>query len=148
MKTCKQCGETKPGDDYYSGFVCKECHKANVRAHRRENAEHYRQYDRKRANDPKRVKARKEYAKTKEGAAARARAAARWVERNPQKRRAQIMVGNAIRDGKLFREPCENCGAEPTHAHHDDYAKPLNVRWLCPPCHSQWHRDNGEGKNP
>lgn len=32
-------------------------------------------------------------------------------------------------------------------AHHDDYAKPLDVRWLCRPCHQCWHSFNGEGLN-
>jgi hypothetical protein len=59
------------------------------------------------------------------------------------------LINNAIRDGKLFREPCEICKKEEgVHAHHDDYLRPLNVRWLCPAHHKQWHRDNGEALNP
>jgi len=58
---------------------------------------------------------------------------------DPVKRKAQVMVANAIRDGKLIRESCENCGGEPTQAHHDDYSKPLNIRWLCRDCHTEEH---------
>ena len=45
----------------------------------------------------------------------------------------------AIKAGELVRRPCEKCGREPTHAHHDDYAKPLTVRWLCPQHHTELH---------
>ena len=31
---------------------------------------------------------------------------------------------------------------------HDDYDKPLIVRWLCRMCHCKWHKANGEGANP
>ena len=49
------------------------------------------------------------------------------------------MVGQAVRDGRLIPQPCEKCGASPTHAHHDDYSKPLDVRWLCPVHHAEHH---------
>jgi hypothetical protein len=31
------------------------------------------------------------------------------------------------------------CGNAATHAHHDDYSKPLEVRWLCRAHHSEHH---------
>jgi arsenate reductase-like glutaredoxin family protein len=44
---------------------------------------------------------------------------------------------------------CEVCGDEPKqlNGHHDDYAKPNEIRWLCPLCHATWHAENGEGLN-
>ena len=70
-------------------------------------------------------------------------------EKYPNKYKAHTMVNNAIRDKRLFKEPCEVCNCtEKIHAHHDDYAKPLNIRWLCAEHHRQWHIENGEAKNP
>jgi transposase-like protein len=63
---------------------------------------------------------------------------------------AQTIVGNKIRSGEIIRaSSCEQCGAssQTTHGHHDDYAKPLDVRWLCPSCHRKWHQEHGEGAN-
>ena len=48
------------------------------------------------------------------------------------------MVLNAIRDGKMERLSCEVCGAK-AQAHHDDYSKPLDVRWLCFKHHREHH---------
>ncbi|HTL13090.1 MAG TPA: hypothetical protein VL588_11405 [Bdellovibrionota bacterium] len=59
------------------------------------------------------------------------------------KYRARVAVSNAIQSGKLTRQPCEQCGAERTHAHHDDYSEPLSVRWLCKPHHDAHHRAEG-----
>lgn len=56
--------------------------------------------------------------------------------------RAQPKIMKAISSGRILRQPCEVCGAEPAEAHHDDYNKPLDVRWLCRACHSKWHRNN------
>lgn len=39
----------------------------------------------------------------------------------------------------LRRGPCEVCGAEKTDGHHDDYSKPLDVRWLCRLHHMEIH---------
>jgi hypothetical protein len=35
---------------------------------------------------------------------------------------------------------CEVCGEAATAAHHDDYSKPLDVRYLCAAHHTDWHR--------
>lgn len=57
------------------------------------------------------------------------------------------IVSRAIRKGDLVRGPCEVCGSPVSHAHHDDYAAPLVVRWLCPKHHKAWHAENGPGAN-
>ncbi len=60
-------------------------------------------------------------------------------ERNPEKYKAHTALGNAIRDGKVFKQPCEVCGAAKVEGHHDDYSKPLSVRWFCRPHHRAYH---------
>lgn len=133
--------------DFYrtsaGGFMarCKDCHRANVKANRERNADYYREFDRARANLPHRVAAREAYAQTPHGRSALARGSKAWAERNPAKRAAQYAVSNAKRDGKLIRQPCEICG-EHAQAHHDDYSKPLDVRWLCATHHAEWHKHN------
>lgn len=44
------------------------------------------------------------------------------------------------RRGKLIPRPCEKCGAEQVQKHHHDYSKPLEVVWLCQPCHLAAHK--------
>lgn len=63
----------------------------------------------------------------------------RWASRNPEKIKAKTLVNYAIEIGKLTRQPCEICGEVKSHAHHEDYSKPLDVRWLCSLHHSQQH---------
>lgn len=158
QKQCFKCGETKPLSAFYrhpkmpDGHVnkCKECNKKDVRKNRQDNIEYYRDYDRRRAMNPDRVEARNLYRNTDEGREVVARLRSEYIERNPIKRAAHIMVGNAVRDGRLHKPSrCQKCGHSPKrlHGHHDDYAKPLEVRWLCPMCHKKWHDENGEGAN-
>ena len=49
-------------------------------------------------------------------------------------------TNRAIKAGVLVRSPCESCGDTNSQAHHDDYAKPLEVRWLCQTHHALHHR--------
>ena len=136
-KTCFKCGEVKPLSAFYKhpqmkdGHVnkCTECNKNDVRKNREAKVEHYREYDRSRGNRQSR-----EY---------RDKDKALW----PRAYMARGAVARAIRAKKLFRLPCERCGNLNTHGHHDDYAKPLNVRWLCAAHHSQWHKKHGQAKN-
>ncbi len=137
-KRCRECKETLPLSDFYKhkgkddGHLnkCKACVKGRVAKHRLKNIERIREYDRRRGNRQSAEYIRK------------------YKEKYPNKYRAKTLVNNAIRDGKLHREPCDVCGAnEWVHAHHDDYSKPLNIRWLCSAHHSQWHKENGPGKN-
>lgn len=59
---------------------------------------------------------------------------------DPRKNRARANLRYAVKAGKVERKPCEVCGAESAEAHHDDYDRQLDVRWLCRPCHVQEHR--------
>jgi len=63
----------------------------------------------------------------------------KWRKNNPLKVAAHTIINNAVRYGKLKKQPCEDCGEEKAHAHHDDYLKPLDVRWLCSKCHRRFH---------
>jgi hypothetical protein len=66
----------------------------------------------------------------------------KWQKNNPEKILAHNTVNRAITNGILIREPCEICGDKKTEAHHDDYSKPLDVRWLCSKHHKAWHKNN------
>ena len=60
----------------------------------------------------------------------------------PKYGKAHEIVARAIKQGTLTPQPCEVCGQKPTEAHHDDYNKPLEIRWLCKACHTKWHTEN------
>lgn len=70
----------------------------------------------------------------------------KWRSKNREKARAHSMVGHALHDGRLVRETC-HCGLK-AEAHHDDYTKPLDVRWLCRVHHSEHHRKYKEEEIP
>ena len=151
MILCIKCDKEQPDSEYYRSTIrangtgeCKACTRARVIANREANIDYYREFDRKRANLPHRVKARKEYAQTEQGQKALARGKAAHYYRYPNRSAARSAVTNAVRDGRLYKpNQCESCSTETTlHGHHCDYNKPLDVMWLCDPCHKQWHRKN------
>ena len=74
--------------------------------------------------------------------AKQARKAWRRLHERPEARTkmlARAQTRDRIRRGIITRQPCERCGAVKAEAHHDDYAKPLQVRWLCRRCHKIEH---------
>lgn len=92
----------------------------------------------------KRKAAMRAYNATPAGREVVQRAKRRWAERNPDKRRAQSRLREALRAGKIVRGPCERAGPDCNgriEAHHDDYSKPLKVRWLCRRHHAQHHKE-------
>lgn len=82
------------------------------------------------------------YLKTKNGRLARRRAARKYKERFPDKVRAREAFSSALRRGDITRRAtCEECGSRnKVDGHHDDYSKPLVVRWLCHSCHCAYHK--------
>lgn len=60
---------------------------------------------------------------------------------------AHSLVAAAIAKGQLIRGECEIGGdcAGRIDAHHDDYSRPLDVRWLCQRHHRLHHLEHGPG---
>jgi hypothetical protein len=134
MKRCFKCGAEKPVDLFYrhsrmaDGHLnkCKECTKQDVGQNYQAHRQQYAEYERNRYQRLKRKKKSAEYLRN-------------GNLRNPEKAFARTAIGNAIRDGKLQRKPCEVCGNAKSEGHHPDYAKPLDVMWLCRTHHLEQH---------
>lgn len=131
---CFRCGKTKPLSDFYkhpqmgNGHLgkCKECNKQDVRDNYRLRRDQYRRYYAERETTQRRKEHRHRRQKLRR-------------QKHPEKYKANYLAGDAIRDGRLIRQPCEKCGNPKTEAHHDDYSKPLDVRWLCFKHHREHH---------
>ncbi len=134
LKTCIACKMQKARTEFYAhprmadGLLgrCKECQKDLSRASYKA-AGGRPAYEKAREQEPARKAKKAVYQKT-------------YRAKNPDKAQARAALGRAVRSGKLKREPCEMCGTTVrVQAHHHDYAKPLDVRWLC----FQHHREDG-----
>jgi hypothetical protein len=120
---------------------CKECCKRDNNKNRKEKIDYYKNYDKERANLPHRVEARFLYSKTEKGKLSGNKAKAKWRDNNSDRRAAHGILYRAIRSGKVIKMPCEVCGrSEKIHGHHEDYTKPLEVKWLCPKHHKDAHK--------
>ena len=97
---------------------CKECAKKDVTDRYYAEFDKIREYEKRRFQ----TKERKRYA---------VNCLREYRQKHPEKARAWSMVGRAVRNGTLIRQPCEVCGEAKVQAHHEDYSKPIDVRWLC-----------------
>ena len=136
MKRCPGCKRELPESEFFRNRAnadglaarCKPCHTA---------------YQRKRRSDPKVLEAKRERERRYE---AEHREKINERKRNqqhatPEAQRAHWAVKRALRSGRLVRpDTCSECGSEARlQAHHDDYSKQLDVRWLCSRCHGAEH---------
>lgn len=155
MKTCTKCGETKPLDEFYPrsdrpGHRRPECRSCGMRRKMRWEAANPEKSDaiarRYRASHPNEIAERKaRWASAHPGAMQQHRAA--WDALNAGRlapaRQAWARVRYAKQTGALQPpDSCEDCGVGglPLDAAHSDYSCPLDVRWLCRPCHVKWDK--------
>lgn len=102
----------------------RETHREHIREYNAKLREYYAEANRRyRAEHPG-----KHYQRVK-----------RHEDLNPLVRKAYSKVKYAIKIGRLKILPCEVCNDPKTHAHHEDYFKPLEVTWLCPIHHKAEH---------
>ena len=126
MKRCFKCGVEKDIEEFYKhprmsdGHLgkCKECTKMDVIENYDKKIDRIKAYESERFKNPQRKLKVLEYRR-------------KLRKCNPDKFKARQKLDYAVLTGKLFRKPCEVCGIEKSQAHHDDYSKPLSVRWLC-----------------
>jgi hypothetical protein len=136
MKECFKCKTIMPLNEFYKHFQmadghvnkCKKCNKKDVTANRNKNIERIRAYDRERAKNPERQKTAQQISQA-------------WRKADKRRGAAHSAVARAIRNGTLFRQPCVRCYEIKSFAHHEDYDRPLDVMWLCQPCHKQQHKE-------
>jgi ribosomal protein S27AE len=172
MRKCTKCGEIKEiaefnrdpkGRDGRS-LHCKPCRCAatltwrranageiNERRRRRyaENPETHRRRTRSYAashREPIRQRARIWYAENRARANANSQ---RWADEHPEEarliRKACKRIRKALDSGEIAKpSACEWCGetSMKIQAAHHDYARPLDVRWLCVSCHVTWDKNH------
>jgi hypothetical protein len=119
LKFCPHCGEDKSENLFYRSAAspdglqgwCKACQSARY------------------MNDERHRERTKAYVREYDN------------NREPLKAAARRAIALEILSGRMERGPCEVCGttAGRIDGHHDDYTKPLEVRWLCRMHHRQHH---------
>jgi hypothetical protein len=63
----------------------------------------------------------------------------RYDRKYPEKLYARRLLCEAVKKGIIKRGNCEVCKKPNAQGHHEDYYKPLEVRWFCPLHHKHHH---------
>lgn len=145
-KTCRRCSQTLAISNFYrhaqmaDGYLnfCRECTKKRVAKRFSLKRDEILAYDRVRHRTDWHRERVRAYSKTEEGKGARLRASAYYRARNRDKISARGKLRRAMLKGLITKTLC-SCGNPSVEAHHPDYSKPLEVTWLCIPCHRKLH---------
>lgn len=148
MKVCTECGLEKPISEFNKRRSNKDGYQDRCRSC-------FSKYNKARYHaDPSRFIAdvRKYRESNKENVF---ETRMRMCEKNPNRKNANMALDYAVKLGYIEKpDHCLGCGC-PTEesrvtAHHHDYAKPLEVLWLCSKCHRPLdaNRRIREGKEP
>ena len=62
-----------------------------------------------------------------------------WQVNNKEKVSASSKLRRELKKGTISKLPCEVCGNPKVQGHHEDYSKPLEVKWLCVQHHRKAH---------
>lgn len=149
MKYCPKCSESKPFSAFHVSKAnkdglqayCKECNKIGRSKYKASGKYKTAMAAWRRAGGSASEKTyHTKYINSDKGRAYKRRQRAKDKKRFPEKFKAWAELHRALKVGAMMRQPCEICGAvDGIHAHHEDYSKPLDVRWLCVTHHLKEH---------
>jgi hypothetical protein len=141
---CGACGEHKRADQFARhsrsanglNCTCKAC--ANTKRNK------WRAENRIRIREQIRAQRARQYASDPQRFAAYQKA---HIAKHPGRYKARCILRSAVKTGVIAKpNACAMCGAKcVAHGHHGDYAKPLDVVWVCSSCHVLLH--NGDFKS-
>lgn len=138
MKTCTCCNQAKDTTEFQQRKASKDGLTASCKSCLKER-------DSKRYAKEKHTRAERQkiYMQSDAGKAAHNKAAKAWRDKNSTKRAAHVILGNALKYGRISKQPCFVCGKN-AEAHHPDYDRPLDVVWLCKHHHLETHKMIGK----
>ncbi len=134
-KQCFRCKNILPLKQFSKDRTKKDGYKNLCKACKNKVAKIYDYSKAGKARDAK-------YARTDKGKLSHRRSSESYRIRHPYKKLVQEFTRAIIALGELIRpEFCEKCKilCKP-EAHHEDYKKPLEIIWLCAPCHGKTRR--------
>jgi hypothetical protein len=125
MKKCFKCNAIKDLSDFYphkkmpDGHLnkCKECNRKDSAL----------QLEKNKLN-PEWLEKEKERVRKKQ-----------LAKKGHPKTLIYAEVKRRIHSGEIIKKPCEVCGKEKVQGHHEDYAKPYDLVWLCVRHHQDRH---------
>ncbi len=123
MKYCSKCKQTKNESEFYKEAKSKDGLRSDCKACKETTTINWRRANQEKNRVQQNIRVEK------------------YNKNHPERPKARVTANNAVRDGKIEQQPCEviDC-TEKAEKHHEDYSKPLDVRWLCKKHHTLLHR--------